>query len=246
MNKIVPNQPTNAVFHPDLQFGVGNTPQSKVIQKKHKKVSPCDFYFVKINAKTVINFNSVAAYSLNGNFNCYFLVGNKFHTISEYYLDEAKKLYGLFLHNRPNDKSTVSHAKSSTPSVGTDEVNEISKKSGGYINSSNIKLELLDKRLDFNNIIYLQREGTLTTAYFEDGVVRHFYDALYSFEKFFGDNSPFVRVRRNSVINLKHIDYYQSNPQTKTGEVMVASQIFSISRRLFPGFRKKVQFITLK
>lgn len=203
-------------------------------------------YFVKINGKTVINFNSIAGFCLQGNSNCYFLVGNKFHTISEHYIHEVKKLYGLFLQNRLNNQFCATHARLSTTHFSTDEENEIPKKRGGYINSSNIKLELLNKKLDFDKIIYLQRRETLTTVYFEDGTIRHFYDTLYSFEKFLGSNSPFIRIRRNCIINLKHIDYYQSNPQTKIGEVMVASQIFSISRRLFPEFRKKIQFITSK
>lgn len=95
-----------------------------------------------------------------------FLVGNKFHTISEHYIHEVKKLYGLFLQNRLNNQFCATHARLSTTHFSTDEENEISKKRGGYINSSNIKLELLNKKLDFDKIIYLLKKRDVDNCVF--------------------------------------------------------------------------------
>lgn len=86
------------------------------------------------------------------------------------------------------------------------------------------------------------REGVNTTVHFNYESKKSFYETLKYFEKDTTTFSPFIKIRRNCIINLKHLERFRTNKKSKTGNAVIGPKQFNIYGRLLPQFRSKVKF----
>lgn len=93
-------------------------------------------------------------------------------------------------------------------------------------------------RIDIENIECLIRKSTQTIIFYKDGTTSYFYETLKYFNENILKRETFIKIRRDCIVNIKHINNFKIDKRNKTGEIYVKSQILSISRRNLTLFKK--------
>lgn len=183
--------------------------------------------FVKINDFNIVNLNHVDDYSFKGS-NSYFIISKIKYDISKAFIADVRAAKKKF----QNDKNAPVLPTSSK---------------GAWLKK--VKQTQPEKSIatliDVENLKYMLRVGSLTYAYYANEKNRNFYESLKYFEQNLKSTYPLVKVDRNCFINIKYVDSYKVDSQTKTGEVCISEKVFKISRRQLGLFRKKIKESTL-
>lgn len=183
--------------------------------------------FVKINDSNIVNLNHVDDYSFKGS-SGYFIILKMKYDITKAFIADVRAAQKKF----QNDKNT--------PVLPT------SSKGAWLRKMKQIQPEKsIATLIDVENLKYMLRIGSLTYAFYANEKNRNFYESLKYFEQHLESNYPLVKIDRHCFINIKYVDSYKVDSQTKTGEVQISEQVFKISRRQLGLFRKKVKESTL-
>lgn len=174
--------------------------------------------FCQISPFHIINFNHVDDYLFSGKNNFLILSGIRYD-VTRRYVSKVKTSHVVFLNQKyvsfePSNKGTWLSRK-------------INK-------SSSFKVDVL-------NIKYLIRQGTITHAYYDNGKKQSFYETLKYFEEQLAPTLPFIRIRRNCIININYLSSYKVDSETKTAEVKIDSLNLGVSRRQLPSFKRKIK-----
>lgn len=192
-----------------------------------KKILSENPQFVKIDECYIVNLNHVDDYSFKGSTG-YFIISKMKYDITKAFIADVRAAQKKFQNNK------------NAPILPT-------STKGAWLRK--MKQTQPDKSIatliDVENLKYMLRIGSLTYAYYANEKNRNFYESLKYFEQHLESNYPLVKIDRNCFINIKYVDSYKVDSQTKTGEVSISEQIFRISRRQLGLFRKKVKESTL-
>lgn len=192
-----------------------------------KKFLSENHQFVKIDDYHIVNLNHVEDYSFKGS-KGYFIISKTKYDIEKAFIADVRVAQKRFQNNK------------NVPIIPT-------STKGAWLRK--MKQTQPDKSIatliDVENLKYMLRIGSLTYAYYTNEKKRNFYESLKYFEQNLKSNYPLVKIDRNCFINIKYVDSYKVDSQTKTGEVSISEQIFRISRRQLGLFRKKVKESTL-
>lgn len=104
---------------------------------------------------------------------------------------------------------------------------------GTYLRGGNSKI-----RIDIENIECLIRKSTQTIIFYKDGTTSYFYETLKYFNENILKRETFIKIRRDCIVNIQHINNFKIDKRNKTGEIYIKSQILSISRRNLTLFKK--------
>lgn len=178
--------------------------------------------FIKISDCIIINLDHLEDYVIDQQ-NAYVTVANTKYDVHNSYISKLKTIQRKKLIS----KSAVMK--------------------GGWLSKRNNKQpeKSLDMLIDVNNIKYMLRKGSSTYAYYGDEKAKRFYETLIYFERNLDSDIPLVRIDRHCIINIKYIDSFKINSQTKSGEVCIDKHLFKISRRQLGQFRKKIKMSEL-
>lgn len=97
--------------------------------------------------------------------------------------------------------------------------------------------------MNLQNIIFIERKESLSIMFFKDGGIKYFYEPLKYFESLLGSTKLFIRVERNHIVNISHINEFEPVKKNKTAIIKINEKEFQVSRRRLPLFRKKYKTV---
>lgn len=196
--------------------------------------------FLKINQTTIVNLNAVDECVFDELSGTIVIDGVSYH-ITRYFLP---KVIHLFHNIKAQKNINILNERNNIeiPDASCLPEESCQTSLGRYL-SANKNVEQL-KCFDFSNIHYLTREGSLTTVNFADGRTAYFYETLKYFESIISTPETFVRVRRDCVINLKHVRYFKGGDKPKTGSVKIGTLSISISRRMLVKLKERLKNVS--
>jgi LytTr DNA-binding domain len=178
--------------------------------------------FIKINATQIVNLDFVGDYAFNA-LNGFFIIDGQPFDIPRRFIPSVRKIHKAYIKQKYTSK--------------------FQNDKGSWIGKGKNKnfAKGLVKKFDKDNVKYLIRDGCITNVYYENGDKRHFYDTLIFFESHIPSSYPFIRVCRNCIVNIKFLKSCVIDSSTKTGEIVIDSMTFNVSRRLLPKFKRKIR-----
>lgn len=196
--------------------------------------------FLKINRTTIVNLNAVDECVFDEHSGVIVIDGCNYN-ITRYFLPRVISIFQSMKRTKNvNILNDGNDTKIQYASCLSEESCQVSL--GSYL-SANKNVEQL-KCFDFSSIYYLTRDGSLTTVYFADGRTAYFYETLKYFESIIPTPEIFVRVRRDCIVNLRHVRFFKSGDKPKTGSVTIGTINISISRRLLIQLKERLRNVT--
>lgn len=177
-----------------------------------------NFQFVQISAYVIINLNYVKEYMYESTAG-FVIVSNIKFTIARRYLPQTRTKHKAFLKQKYENMKIVVSEKAIYLSKNLNERTLISDNS--------------------DDIIFIERKGSVSIVHFKNGHKRSFYESLKYLETFFSENKSLLRIRRNYIVNIRHICDFKALSQNKTGLIKIDEKELSISRRCLPTFKRR-------
>lgn len=224
LNIVELNKHIKVLFKKDNQwyYQDGNQSLCLELRESEDEFFELNTQFVKISVGIIINTDYLQDCVIDQQ-NAYVIVANTKYDIHDTYISKLKTI------QRKKQKSKNALVK------------------GGWLSKRNNKQpeKSLDMLIDVNNIKYMLREGSSTCAYYNGEQTKRFYETLIYFERNLDANIPLVRIDRHCLVNIKYIESFKINSQTKSGEVCIDKHFFKISRRQLGQFREKIKMSDL-
>ncbi len=171
---------------------------------------------VFINLNTIINIDYVNGINYIDIAKECILINGQMHIISKRYMPLLKH---VLKEKYPNLFSSIQlHTKES------------------YLRRVNSK-----RKVHTQHIKYLLRKGSRTIIFYDDGTSDYFYETLKYFYEYVLEHNDFIKVKRDCIVNIRFINNCKIDTKTKTGEILVDSEVISISRRNLQVFKRFMQ-----
>lgn len=194
------------------KYGVQTENQYKVFPFENINEFLFDYkHFIQISSKVIVNVGAISVFIESQRL---VIINSTKFSINKRFLPFFKLSYFVF------------HSKY---------LYNLQLKSEEFLTISKYNM-MMFQHADYSSIKYLIRENTSTKIFFNDGTVKYFYETLKYVQFILKDETSFIRINRNTIINLNYLCACQIDREKKIGMINIDTRSFTISRRELSNF----------